>query len=357
MFNGELYGDVISYIAGMTGDFATINQDDELEFIFNTSTSEVIEDYVELDDKRDTRPITIVVLGNKNITGQEAVRIWAEGVALYGENYLRINDNLFAYTLEKREALIDAIYNKVKGFGYSSFESKYSFKPYMQLGDLVQFKNKNGDLVNSIILRIETDYDNIILSAPSIIDASVDYELTQTAYDIAKRAEIIVNQATGDITLLAEQTNTLSLDLTETNNAVATTQIDLLNTTEIANNATDNSLLALEGVETLEDTTSTLGTAQADLTTRLEYQETTVSDLVLDIDGVKQSMTYSGGYNLIENCVKQFGEAGWTGTFVNYSDTEIQQNSLTKSALVFMEDTETREIQVENREERENIGS
>ena len=29
----------------------------------------------------------------------------------------------------------------------------------------------------------------------------------------------------------------------------------------------------------------------------MEYQETTVSDLVLDIDGVKQSMTYSGGYN------------------------------------------------------------
>ena len=183
----------------------------------------------------------------------------------------------------------------------------------MQLGDLVQFKNKNGDLVNSIILRIETDYDvhNFTPSAPpSIIASALDYEPTQTAYDIAKRAEIIVNQATGDITLLAEQTNTLSLDLTETNNAVATTQIDLLNTTEIANNATDNSLLALEGVETLEDTTSTLGTAQADLTTRLEYQETTVSDLVLDIDGVKQSMTYSGGYNLIENCVKQFGEAG-----------------------------------------------
>ena len=64
---------------------------------------------------------------------------------------------------------------------------------------------------------------------------------------------------------------------------------------------------------------------------------------------LKQSMTYSGGYNLIENCVKQFGEAGWTGTFVNYSNTEIQQNSLTKSALVFMEDTETREIQTENR--------
>ena len=72
--NGELCGDVRASIAGMTGDFATINQDDELEFIFNTSTSEVIEDYVELDDKRDTRPITIVVLGNKNITGQEAVK-------------------------------------------------------------------------------------------------------------------------------------------------------------------------------------------------------------------------------------------------------------------------------------------
>ena len=64
--------------------------------------------------------------------------------------------------------------------------------------------------------------------------------------------------------------------------------------------AKDNSLLALEGVETLEGTTAGILDTTTDLTRRMEYQETTVSDLVLDIDGVKQSMTYSGGYNLIE---------------------------------------------------------
>ena len=52
-----------------------------------------------------------------------------------------------------------------------------------------------------------------------------------------------------------------------------------------------------------------------------------------NIDGMKQTMKYSGGYNLLPNCVKQFGQAGWTGTFNNVTNTEIQRNSLTKSAL------------------------
>ena len=42
--------------------FATINSNDKLEFIFTNETNEIIEDYVELDDKRDTWPITSVLV-------------------------------------------------------------------------------------------------------------------------------------------------------------------------------------------------------------------------------------------------------------------------------------------------------
>ena len=62
----------------------------------------------------------------------------------------------------------------------------------------------------------------------------------------------------------------------------------------------------------------------------------------------KQTMKYSSGYNLLPNCVKQFGQAGWTGTFDNVTNTEIQRNSLTKSALRFKNDIEERTIQVPN---------
>lgn len=212
--NGEMYGDVISAIAYLSGDFATINNDDKLKFVFNTITDEIIEDYVDLQDKRDTRPITSLSIGTSQVEGQNAVIKDEDLINQYGEHWLTINDVPFAYTLEKREQLKTAIFDKIKGFGYSSFKSEYAFKPYLELGDLIQFKNKDGELVNSIILRITTKYDNIILEAPSVTDATIDYEMPETAYDIAKRAEVIANQNTAEINLLAKKIVDVSQEIT-----------------------------------------------------------------------------------------------------------------------------------------------
>lgn len=217
--NGELIGDVIKAVAQMSGDFATINEDDELELIYEEETNEIIEDYEDLDDKRDTKPITSVSIGSSTVSGQEATLRDEAMIALYGEHWLILNDNPFAYTLEKRQELVTDIFNKVKGFSYSSFESKYAFKPYLQLGDKIQFKNKNGDLVDSRIFKIDTDYDDIRLSAPSIIDASVDYTKSPSAEEIAKRAEIIANQASASITAVVEET-------TENSSKIVKLQID-----------------------------------------------------------------------------------------------------------------------------------
>lgn len=202
--NSEVYGDVISAIAGINGMFAIITDDDKLKLFTIEQTNEIIEDYVELDDKRDTHPITIVQLGMSQVQGVEVEARWEEGIELYGENYLILNDNPFAYTMEKRQQLVESILDQVKGLGYSSFESKYSFKPYLQRGDKIKFKNKEGNLIDSIILKIDTDYDDITLSAPSIADATVDYVVSDTE-EIARRAEVIANQATGEISIISNQ--------------------------------------------------------------------------------------------------------------------------------------------------------
>lgn len=202
--NSEVYGDVISAIVGINGMFAIITDDDKLKLFTIEQTNEIIEDYVELDDKRDTHPITIVQLGMSQVQGVEVEARWEEGIELYGEHYLILNDNPFAYTMEKRQQLVENILNQVKGLGYSSFESKYSFKPYLQRGDKIKFRNKEGNLIDSIILKIDTDYDDITLSAPSIADATVDYVVSDTE-EIARRAEVIANQATGEISIISNQ--------------------------------------------------------------------------------------------------------------------------------------------------------
>ena len=165
---------------------------------------EVIDDYTELDDKRDTHPITIVQLGMSQVQGVSVEARWEAGVAQYGEHYLIINDNPFAYTMEKRQELVENILDQVKGLGYSSFESRFAFKPYIQRGDKIKFRNKAGQLIDSIVLKIDTDYENITLSAPSIADSTVDYVVADTEEKI-RRAEVIANQASGQVTIISNQ--------------------------------------------------------------------------------------------------------------------------------------------------------
>lgn len=213
--NSEMYGDVISAIAGINGMFAIITDEDKLKFLTTEETNEVIEDYTELDDKRDTHPITIVQLGMSQVQGVSVEARWEAGVTQYGEHYLILNDNPFAYTMEKRQELVGNILDQVKGLGYSSFESKFAFKPYLQRGDKIKFRNKAGELVDSIVLKIDTDYEDITLSAPSIADATVDYSVIDTER-IARRAEIIANQATGEIEMVTRQVRDIGTSV-ETN--------------------------------------------------------------------------------------------------------------------------------------------
>ena len=209
--NGEKYGDVICIVALENGMFATINSNNKLEFVFTNETDEIIEDYVELDDKRDTQPITsVLVAPSEELATAGAVMKDQTLINQYGEHWLKIYDNYFANSTTKCQQLIGAIFNQVKGFGYSSFKSEYSFLPYLSLGDKIKFKNKEGKLVDSIILRYETNYDEMILEAPSIINASIEYELPETPEETSKKALVKVDQANGEIELIAKDIGELN---------------------------------------------------------------------------------------------------------------------------------------------------
>ena len=204
--NGEQFGDVVAQASGINGMFATINSNDKLEFIFTNETNEIIEDYVELDDKRDTWPITsVLVATSEDLETAGAVKKDQSLIDKYGEHWLKIYSYGFAYSTEKCQQLVNAIFNQVKGFAYSSFKSEYSFLPYLSLGDKIKFKNKEGKLVDSIILRYETNYDEITLEAPSIINASVDYELPETPETTSKKALFKVDQALGEIDAISKK--------------------------------------------------------------------------------------------------------------------------------------------------------
>lgn len=205
---GYSYGNVMAQIAGISGNFAHI-YNDKMCLIFTNETDIIIEkgQYSEFEDKRDANPITVVVIEDGVIEGENISKRWEEGIELYGENYLKITGNLFAYTQAKKQQLITALFDKIKGFSYSAMKLDDCLFPELKCGDKIKIRAKDGQLVDSLVLRWQNvDYSHT-LEAPSIIKATVAYENPESALDISRRTEIIVNKQNQIIESVVSQTD------------------------------------------------------------------------------------------------------------------------------------------------------
>ena len=225
---GTLIRQVISAIAQISGTVAKIKSDDKLYFITPKTSGTVrkvfdLSDYSEAEIKRATHPINLVSLGMSDVEGENVVMKDEQSILFNGENSLVINDNPFAYTEAKRQQLITAIFNAVKGFEYKAYEMTGQGFPYLESLDNVQIVDFEGNTYNSFLFRfyhkspkgLETE-----MSAPSITKATVAYQNVATAEQIAKRTEIIVNKQEQTITGIIENQTEFENQLTQVEQTV-----------------------------------------------------------------------------------------------------------------------------------------
>ena len=167
-----------------------------------------LDSYKELILKRNTHPINLVCLGMSDIEGENIVLRDENSIKKDGENSLIINNNPFAYKQKKREQLITALFETVKGFSYTSFEIKGQAKPYLETGDEVAVIDKKGNVSSSFLFRFNYKSPNGLeseMSAPSIIKATVEYQNVPDALEIAKRTEYMVDKQNQKIESLVSQ--------------------------------------------------------------------------------------------------------------------------------------------------------
>lgn len=290
----------LSYIAELQGGYACILENGKQSFKpYKKSSSKTID----IDECSD------FILGEKKIITRvvydTGTTFWSFGEEIGTTLYIDIT-NPFIISEEQ----IEEIYNTIVDFEF--YLVKVPNAPMdsaIRAGDIITFTdganeyhtiaqytmNFFGKWVGSYELEVKTDKQE-------------ETKITGMEAKILKISTEI-NRANAELTIVAEKTEGNSQSISALEQTV------------------DGFIETVQKVDDLEDRTTTIET---------------------NIDGMKQTMKYSGGYNLLPNCVKQFGEAGWNGTFNNVTNTEIQRNSLTKSALEFMNDTEEREIQVPN---------
>lgn len=199
-------------------------------------------DYSELVCKRNTHPINLVSLGMSDVEGENVVMRDEASIAEDGENSLVINDNPFAYTEAKRQQLITALFNKVKGFEYTSFEITGQSKPFLETGDEILVVDKDNTFLSSFLFRFNCKSPNGLeseMSAPSLTKATVEYQNIASAEQVAKRTELRVDKQEQTITGIIEQQ-------TETENKLTKVEQDIDGITQTVSSVETK-------IETVED--------------------------------------------------------------------------------------------------------
>ncbi len=274
----------------------------------NEPSLEKQSDYTELVLKRNTHPINVVSIGMSQVEGENITLRDEESIAEDGENYLTINDNPFAYTQEKREQLIVALYEKVKGFSYTAYELKGQCKPYLETGDPIWVLDADGAITSSFLFRFNYKSPNGLeseMSAPSIIKSTVEYQNVPSDLERIRRTEIIVDKQQGTIDAIIDKQ-------TEDGSKI-------------------NSLQA-----NADETTDTISKIIED------YQEQ-IAQLKLTIDGLTNTVSTKGGGNIFS-----YSKENWNESITEYTNTDLKQNSISGLGYELVIGTTKQEVQLKN---------
>ena len=274
----------------------------------NEPSLEKQSDYSELVIKRNTHPINVVSLGMSQVEGENITLRDEESIAADGENCLAINDNPFAYTQEKREELIVELFDKVKGFSYTSYDLKGQCKPYLETGDPLWILDFDGAIASSFLFRFTYKSPNGLeseMSAPSIIKATVNYQNVPSDLERIRRTEIIVDKQQGTIDAIIDKQ-------TEDGSKINSMQMNA------------------------EETNDTIKKITA------EYQEQ-IAQLKLTIEGLKTTVATKGGGNIFA-----YSKEYWNENITEYTNTDLKQNSISGIGYELIIGTTKQTVQLKN---------
>lgn len=313
---GENLKTVLKAICQMSGTYAII-KNDKLVLQLENETDEIINksQHEPIIWKRRTYGINQVILGLSDVEGEYVIRQDEEDIAINGVHKLVINDNPFAYTQEKRDLLIDELFNQVKGFGYIPYELKGEWINYLDVGDKIKL-----DGIDTIILRINGKSPKSLesdMSAPAIIDSAVVYSNnTDSIKNLVKRTEISVDKQNQTITSLVVDVNQSQqlnneriLELTEITNSVQETITTTEQTIEVMQKEIIN------GKENLKNNLVTIDINGISVATNLSAISTLITNDTFIIKSGNTYLAYFGYDNKLGQTVAKMDNLTVTNYF------------------------------------------
>ena len=159
-------------------------------------------------------PINSVILGNKNISGENIVREDNNDIVRDGEHSIFIDAEYFLFNQSLREQAIDGIWNKLYGFRYYdlSLSTPYG-KPFLEVGDKIRVNTNEGNVYDTYILSHKFTFDGTFkteLNSPAFTEQEQIVKSTNSISNSIKRTEIMVDKANQEIVSVVQSSEELA---------------------------------------------------------------------------------------------------------------------------------------------------
>lgn len=310
------YRQILSRICKLSGTIATINSNNELQLrSFGQEVVDTMDSnhYYTFEKNAEYGELNEVVLKSYDITGENITKQDAESIAEYGLTSMSINEELFAYTQDLRNEIIDGLFAVLFGAKYTGFKARTIGFNYFDALDKVTITSTQDLAFDTYIFNQVINFDmgklTVDFTTTALTSAEEEYKNIDNQELVNQRTEIIVNKHEGKIVAVTQEI----VGLQKQNVTVSQT---------------------LEGI-----------TTEVNKIAPLQKQ---TNELKIKVDGIENTMQYKGGYNLIYNSVKQFGNDGYTGAFVTFQSTDTINNLISKSAIMLDNGTDSTTISLPN---------
>lgn len=318
--NNEPLRTILGAIALSAFSWARIGQDNRVYIDFTIKQQEDIsldyDSYFNLSmASKPFGPINRIILRNSQVEGENITVQDDESIAENGVHELVITDNPFAYTQEKREQLIEAG-KEFYGFTYMPITSMDTIGyAFLDSNSLIKINDMQDKANYAYVFNHTIDYNGALLDSiesPALTETETKYTYTPEEVQKQRRTEIIVDKHEQTITAIIQEQDELN-----------------------------NRQNVFE--QNLDSTTNTISEVNEDLTER-------INQLQVNLDGLSQTVSQKGGDNIF-SYAKEF----WTGetdediaNLEEYTDTEIQQNSVSGVGYIINQGTSKQNVQVKN---------
>ncbi len=163
-------------------------------------------------------PINRVVVGMKDVEGENVILEDAESISQNGANELRVYDNNLTYTPELRNQVIEAA-SKLFGLAYTPLETTTVGHPWLLGNERIKLTDNDENETYTYAFDRTIEYQGHIktkLASKGDTKTETEYKNTGGLETDVRKTRIIVDKNTGDITSLTSRTNTISDQLTNT---------------------------------------------------------------------------------------------------------------------------------------------